>query len=205
MSKKSQIVIDTYNKIANEYNKEYGNDYSDTPYIDMFLNSLNGKDVLDIGSGLGNLTNYIYEKGFNVTAIDLSDEMIKLAKKNYSNIEFIKMDMKNINLNKQFDGISLLYSLFHLTKEEVKEVLPKYHKILKNNGKMLIILQDGQGEQVVNTPLNKELLMFVNYYSLEEITNILNKNNFKIINYQYKIEQEESLSNKKIVILCEKV
>ena len=51
---------------------------------------------------------------------------------------------------------------------------------------MLIILQDVNGEKVVKEPLNKNLLMFVNYYYLEEITKILQKHNLNIIYSAYK-------------------
>lgn len=205
MDDKNKLAIDTYNLIASEYDNEFGTDYSDAPYIDKFLESLNGKEILDIGCGLGNLTNYMNEHGFNVIGIDLSDEMLKIAKSKYKHITFKKMDMREINIDKQFDGISLLYSLFHLTKMEVEIVLPKYYNLLKENGKMLVILQDGDGEKVVKEPLNKNLSMFVNYYNLEEITNILKKHNFNIIYSTYKKGTEGSLSNKKIVILCEKL
>ena len=47
MKDKNMIAVDTYNKIAQEYDKEFGNDYSDTPYVDKFLNYLEGKKVLD--------------------------------------------------------------------------------------------------------------------------------------------------------------
>ena len=205
MDNKNELAVDTYNLIAHEYDNQFGTDYTDALYIDKFLDSLNGKEILDIGCGLGNLTNYMNEHGFNVIGIDLSDEMLKIAKSKYKNITFKKMDMRNITIDKQFDGISLLYSLFHLTKKEVEMVLPKYYNLLKQNGKMLVILQDGNGEKVVKEPLNKSLLMFVNYYNMKEITNILEKYNFNIIYSAYKKGPEGSLSSKKIVILCEKL
>ena len=127
MKNKNNIAIDTYNEIAQEYEKEFGNDYSDTPYIDIFLNYLDGKKVLDIGCGVGNLTKYILDKGFNVDGIDLSEEMLNIAKSKYDDINFLQMNMKDIILDKKYDGIMLAYSLFHLTKQEVLEVLPKYY------------------------------------------------------------------------------
>ena len=36
-------TFNTYNKIAKKYDKEYGSDLSDTPYIDIFLNTTDGK------------------------------------------------------------------------------------------------------------------------------------------------------------------
>lgn len=204
MNERNKIAVDTYNKIAKKYDEEFGNDYSDAPYIDSFLNILSGKEILDIGCGVRSLTNYMCEKDFNVTGIDLFDGMLRIAKEKYKNINFIKMDMKNITLNKKYDGISILYSLFHLTKNEVKEVLSQYYDLLKENGKMLLILQSGNGEKVVEEPLDKNLKMFVNYYSLDEIKEVLENNKFKVLYTTYKKGCEGSLSDIKLVILCEK-
>lgn len=202
---KNKLAVDTYSLLARKYDNDFGSDYSDAPYIDKFLESLNGKDVLDIGCGPGGLTNYMSERGFNVMGIDLSDEMLKIAKAKYKNITFKKMDMREIAIDKKFDGISLLYSLFHLTKKEVEAVLLKYYNLLKPNGKMLITLEYGHGEKVIKEPMDQNLLMFVNYYDLEEITNVLQKHNFGVYYSAYKQVPEGDLSDKEIVILCEKL
>ncbi len=205
MDKNNELVIDTYNQIAKKYDEKYGSDYSDTIFIDKFLDLLNGKNVLDIGCGVGSLTNYIYRKGFNVTGIDLADEMLRIAKQKYKDINFVRMDMKNITLNQKYDGISVLYSLFHLSKNEVINVLPKYHELLNEKGKMLLILQNGSGEKIVEEPLNKNFKMFVNYYSLDEIKEVLENSKFKVLYTAYKKGCEGSLSDTKLVLLCEKV
>ncbi len=205
MKDKNMIIVDTYNKIAQEYDKEIGNDYSDTPYIDKFLNYLDGKKVLDIGCGVGNLTKYIMDKGFNVEGIDLSKEMLNIAKQKYSDIKFYEMNMKEITLRKKYDGIMLAYSLFHLTKKEVIEVLPKYYDLLNSNGKILLILQYGQGERIVNEPLKEGLKIFINYYSQDEIIEILKHNRFKILYTDLKkSESEFELGNDKLVVICQK-
>ena len=205
MKDKNMIAVDTYNKIAQEYDKEFGNDYSDTPYVDKFLNYLEGKKVLDIGCGVGNLTKYIMDKGFNVEGIDLSKEMLNIAKQKYSDIKFYEMNMKEITLRKKYDGIMLDYSLFHLTKKEVIEVLPKYYDLLNSNGKILLILQYGQGERIVNEPLKEGLKIFINYYSQDEIIEILKNNRFKILYTDLKkSESEFELGNDKLVIICQK-
>ena len=205
MKDKNMIAVDTYNKIAQEYDKEFGNDYSDTPYVDKFLNYLEGKKVLDIGCGVGNLTKYIMDKGFNVEGIDLSKEMLNIAKQKYSDIKFYEMNMKEITLRKKYDGIMLAYSLFHLTKKEVIEVLPKYYDLLNSNGKILLILQYGQGERIVNEPLKEGLKIFINYYSQDEIIEILKNNRFKILYTDLKkSESEFELGNDKLVIICQK-
>ena len=146
-------TFDTYNKIAKKYEEEYGNDLSDTPYIDSFLEETDGKKILDIGCGTGTLSEYIANKGFNVDAIDFSEEMLKIARSKIKNVNFIQMDMRNINNDEKYNGIMLAYSLFHISKKEVKEVIPKYYDLLKENGTMLIILQEGEGEKYVDENL----------------------------------------------------
>lgn len=71
---------ETYNKIASNYEKEYGNDLSDAPYIDSFLSQVEGNYILDMGCGPGTLSKYIANKGYNVDAIDYSEEMLKIAR-----------------------------------------------------------------------------------------------------------------------------
>lgn len=198
-------TFNTYNKIAKKYEEEYGKDLSDTPYIDSFLEEINGKKILDIGCGTGTLSEYIANQGFIVDAIDFSEEMLKIARNKIKNVNFIKMDMRNINIDEKYNGIMLAYSLFHISKKEVKEVIPKYYDLLKENGTMLIILQEGEGEKYVDENLEIGLKKFVNYYSFEEIEKILKDNHFAIIRkFRKKPLSEFSLQNDKLVIICKK-
>ena len=178
---RNKLSVDTYNEIAKTYEEKFGEDFTDTIYIDKFLEFLEGKNILDIGCGVGNLTDYIYTKGFLIKGIDLSDEMLKIAKSKYKQIKFYKMDMRSPSFDEKFDGLMLAYSLFHLSKAEVEKVLPKYYNLLNKNGKMLIILQGGNGEKIINEPLNENLKIFFNYYTIDEITKLLKTNNFNII------------------------
>lgn len=199
------LVIDTYNVIAEKYYKEFHQDFSDSKYIDKFLTSLKGNEILDVGCGIGHLTNYMVEKGFCVTGIDLSDEMLKIAKKKYPGISFVKMDMRRVSFHQRYDGISLLYSLIHLTKDEVRCLLREYYDLLKDDGKMLIILQKGKGEEIVVEPLDNTLEMFVNYYSLDEVIELLEDCKFRVIYYDSCESEEGSLSHEKLVFLVEKI
>ena len=169
------LVIDTYNAIAEKYYKEFHHDFSDTKYIDKFLASLKGNKILDVGCGIGHLTNYMSKKDFCVVGIDLSDEMLKIAKRKYPGISFVKMDMRRVSFNQKYDG------------------------------KMLIILQKGKGEEIVVEPLDNTLEMFVNYYGLDEVIELLKDCKFSVIYYDSCESEEGSLSHEKLVFLVEKI
>ncbi len=199
-------TLNTYNKIAKKYDEEYGNDLSDAPYIDLFLSYIKGNKILDIGCGPGTLSKYIADKGYKVDAIDYSEEMIKIAKNKVKNVDFFQMDMRNITIEKKYNGIMLAYSLFHISKQDVRESLLKYHDILEDDGIMLIILQEGIGEEFVKENLNTELKKFINYYSFDEIEQVLNDRNFKVIEKNRKKPiSAMSMQNDKLILICKKI
>jgi cyclopropane fatty-acyl-phospholipid synthase-like methyltransferase len=79
--------------------------------FDMLLSSvdLNGKALLDVGCGTGNLLEYIRSKGIDVnyTGVDILDKMIKKAKKKQLGADFFLVDIfkDNIFKDNSFDAI----------------------------------------------------------------------------------------------------
>ncbi|MFW9897519.1 MAG: class I SAM-dependent methyltransferase [Candidatus Thorarchaeota archaeon] len=83
----------------------------------FFLNNLE-KDakVLDIGCGIGALTNDIAKKAKLVVGIDINAKSIETAKKKFNqpNIEYIVADATNYDFNQKFDYIILSNVLEHI-------------------------------------------------------------------------------------------
>jgi ubiquinone/menaquinone biosynthesis C-methylase UbiE len=68
------------------------------PAMYKLLPNLNGKSVISIGCGSGEDCNYLQMHGAkNVTGIDLSENLIKIASQSYPNCDFIKMDMEHLD------------------------------------------------------------------------------------------------------------
>lgn len=87
-------------------------------YIHTVLGDVRGKKILDIGCGLGEASVYFALKGANVSAMDLSGEMLsvaqKLARKNHVRIKTYQSSIELFRLSKseQFD-IIYVGNLFH--------------------------------------------------------------------------------------------
>lgn len=67
---------------------------------------IRGKSALELGCGTGNMTMRLKEKGMEVTATDISNEMLSLAQekaldKRYK-INFLNQDMADFELNRKF-------------------------------------------------------------------------------------------------------
>lgn len=104
-------------------------------FLDKFLPLKNGsgKKVLEIGCGIGAFAKILDERGFNVTATDISSYIIKKAKKNLPYIDFQILDIEKVAKNRdEFDYIFAFEVLEHLKNPE--QAIDNTYKMLKKGG-----------------------------------------------------------------------
>ncbi len=188
-------TIDTYNKVAEDYksrNEKYDNKNVMKVLLDYFLKQLKkSKKILDIGSGAGFDAKYLYEKGCEVTSIDLSENLLEIAKQIAPNVEFINTDARFMNFNNEcFDGIWASASLLHIPKEEVRKVLTNIFSILKPHGIFFVAIKHGIGERFVVNKGSDNLngaRRFFAFYQKDEFEKLLNNSGFKVVYYEQNI------------------
>lgn len=196
---KSLIAVKTYDKIAQAYTKEFFEDKVDIKYLDKFLSLLPRKaKILDVGCGPGNFTKYFLEKGFSTEGIDLSTEMLKIARKMVPKSTFKVMDMRKLKYpHKSFDGLCIAYSLYHVPSNQTTCVLKEFYRVLKPRGIMILMLQKGKGEGIIPEPFDPKRKMFFKYFQEKEIKNLLKKSGFKIV-YEAKRKPRSGLELKRM-------
>jgi len=93
------------------------------------------RQILEIGCGTGEFSRLLAGRAENVLALDLSPQMIRLAKarsKPYPNIDFIKGDVMTYHLpDDQFDCIATITTIHHLP---IEAILRRIKKALKPGG-----------------------------------------------------------------------
>ena len=105
-------------------------------YHDFFLNNINPSDtVLDVGCGSGSVAYDVAKKAKRVIGIDIDEDKIRDAKKNFllDNIEYVCGDIKNWSFKQKFDVIMLSNVLEHI-EDRIKFL----KKIKRLGGKFLI-------------------------------------------------------------------
>ena len=134
------------------YNKYASNIFEDTVEQDMseimetFLECLEeGDAILDLGCGSGRDTVTFYERGFDVTPLDGSEEMCKLAEI-HTDMEVLHMDFRQMEFDDAFDGIWACASLIHIPKDEIQDVLTRIAEALKKNGVVYMSFHEGEFE-----------------------------------------------------------
>ncbi|KJV43926.1 tellurite resistance protein [Acinetobacter indicus] len=152
-------TIDYYNKHAEEFT-------TSTFEVDMkslyqpFLAELpEGARILDVGCGSGRDTLAFKNKGYQVDAIDYSEELVKKA----SRLTGIPIKLKSfyeVDDYEAYDGIWACASLLHCERNRLKEVIGKLVSALKPNGVLYMSFKYGDSDREKDgrqfTDLNEE-------------------------------------------------
>lgn len=85
-----------YDKIGKTYDKTRKADPEISAKIINYLSPRENGCYLDVGCGSGNYTELIFEKGFNICGVDISEEMLEKARRKNSQIKWILGDAKKL-------------------------------------------------------------------------------------------------------------
>lgn len=167
---------DTYDKIAEDWHEDHLPDdwwYEGTDVFASLLSS--GAHILDVGCGAGHKTKYFTEKGFKVTGVDFSENLLAIAKREAPDAEFILADMKDLSkIEDKFDAVFAQASLLHVPKNEAQAVLSHWTEKVKPGGYLYVAvkgIREGQPEEQVlkEDDYGYEYERFFSYYSLQEL------------------------------------
>ena len=103
--------------------------------FDLFLKFMPKKGkVLDLGCENWKDTIHFQEIGYDVLAVDRTDELVNNAKKNGVKKAIKMSHIEEIKYENEFDGIWAETSLINASANKLNELLKKCSKALKNNG-----------------------------------------------------------------------
>ncbi len=107
-----------------------------------FTNAKKGSKILDVATGTGRQAFAFAKKGYEVTGIDLSEAMLKIANKNnkYRNIKFKAVDATNLPFkNNSFDVSCISFALHDMPLTIGEKVLKEMIRVTKPNGMIVIV------------------------------------------------------------------
>jgi SAM-dependent methyltransferase len=129
-----------------EFVSAYTNEHVVSPHLQdeatEFAQSIPGKRILDLGCGPGQYARLFAEIGYNVTGLDYSEEMIKIAQSfcdQSQNPTFRVGDIRRISeyfAPNSFDGIWACASILHISPKEIDDVLRQLTNITVGGGKI---------------------------------------------------------------------
>lgn len=107
--------------------------------------------ALDVGCGCtGRLIDLLLDQKFSPEGLDISKEMIRLARQRHPEISFYQQDICEWVLPRKYDFISAWDSIWHIPLSQQKNVLTKLISSLNSNG-VLIFSFGGVDEEGFHT------------------------------------------------------
>jgi 2-polyprenyl-3-methyl-5-hydroxy-6-metoxy-1,4-benzoquinol methylase len=137
--------MNSYRKLAHYYDMLGWAVFSNTAYkkLTEFIaaKSRHAGSILDIACGTGTLAYKLAHDGYEVWGIDLSSDMIQVAraKREKAKVTFRRADMRNARLGRRFDLVTCFFdSLNHcMTPEELQSSFETAHRHLNPGGYFL--------------------------------------------------------------------
>lgn len=175
-------LIDYFNKIASERdkwkrrNKYYHRD------IEKLLNFLVPEDssMLEIGCGTGDILNCL--KSEKKIGIDISPQMVAVAKKKYPGLEIEVMDVENLTLERKYDYIVLSGVIGSLL--DIQKAFQELHKVSHQKTRIIITYYNQLWEPILKLAEKLHLKMsqpWQNWVSSADLENFLSLSGFEII------------------------
>lgn len=181
-------TIETYDKTAVKYQDKFMEMdlYNDT--FDRFCDLVGkqGAGILDIATGPGNVVKYLYSKRSDckILGIDLSPNMIELAKKNNPQADFAVMDCRNIDMiDRKFDAVMCAFCLPYLSREESGKLIFDSSTLLNPGGILYISTMEGDYEKsgFETTSFSGSNRVFIYYHQEEYLSDCLTDAGFEIV------------------------
>jgi len=130
---KSQKLFDKYNN--GQHWKDHPTSYSEKFADFLESKKINGK-LIDAGCGNGRDVQVLNSAGFNVIGIDYSKEEIKLAKKNFSGLNFEVQNIEKMKFKSNSISAFFCINVMHYVNQE--KAINEFYRTLKNKGYVFI-------------------------------------------------------------------
>src|SRR4030042_1941738 len=176
-----------------------GKDYSkECDFLEEIFKRFGNKiqTILDLGCGTGLHDLELSKRGYEITGLDLSNEMIEIAREKVPNVRFEVADMSNFNLNEKFDAIICMFSSlgYLIENKQIESFFKSVKNHLKENG--LLIIDCWNGLAVMHElPSSREKSADIEELKIirKSFPNLDPKNHINNVRFNVKIFQNNSL------------
>ncbi|TNC26027.1 class I SAM-dependent DNA methyltransferase [Amycolatopsis alkalitolerans] len=139
-----------YDAVAADYAELLRDALAGSPFDRAMLGAfaeLADGPVADLGCGPGRITAHLASLGTDVFGVDLSPEMIAVARRLHPGLRFEEGSLLGLDLpDAELAGAVAWYSIIHTPPEHLPAVFAEFARVLKPGGHLLLAFQTGEGQ-----------------------------------------------------------
>lgn len=171
----------SYDRVAPKYADTFFEELSRKPFDRVLLDRYAGLvralesgglsgPIWDLGCGPGQVGRYLADRGLDVTGLDLSDEMVAIARRLNPTMRFVQGTMLALPVaDGTLAGIVAFYSIIHLARGEAVRALREFSRALRPGGLLLLAFHGGEGELFAAEMLGEPVAIHATLYGGEEV------------------------------------
>lgn len=143
----TQYEMETWGRCADEYLDTFAGLTSKTiPLLLKSIGDCQGRKILDLGSGPGNVARVFAENGSDVVGVDFCSRMVEVAQEKFPNILFQEANGEDLPFeSNSFDAVVCNYAVHHFAQPDI--VFREISRILKPGGRFVFAVWGAPEEQ----------------------------------------------------------
>jgi ubiquinone/menaquinone biosynthesis C-methylase UbiE len=124
----------------------------------------------------------LHGRGAQACGIDLSAEMVRQARRLNPEIPFQQGDMRALSEveDNTYGGIAAFYSIIHIPRPSVVEVLREMKRVLRSRGALLLTFHIGEKTLHLDEWLGEEVSLDFHFFETEEMKGYLGVAGFEL-------------------------
>ncbi|MDJ1480927.1 class I SAM-dependent methyltransferase [Cytophagaceae bacterium YF14B1] len=181
-------IVDYYDKIATNYAAKTQDEFAPNQFErvlirEFALEVLHRGKVIDVGCGSGQITDFLSKhKITDLVGIDMSSQMIHIAKEQYPLLQFEVADLQQLPYpDHSFGAVLAFYSMIHFDEEQLKIAFQEIKRTLSANGQFLLAFHTGNSIRHLDQYVDHAVSIDFYFYEIGHIMELLMTIGFEII------------------------
>ena len=169
-----QRIQEGYDAIAEAYADHFSDELAHKPFdsmwLDRFATLTAGTRVCDLGCGPGQVAAYLHARGADVLGADLSDGMLRQARRLHPSIAFRREDMLALTFaNDSLGGIAAFYAIVNLNPDQAEAAFRECRRVLAPGGHLLLAFHVGDETVHVDELLGRPTALDFTFFQPDDV------------------------------------
>lgn len=163
-------VAETYSTVIPDTGFEAPLDMAMVDHFIAHLRAAADRTVVDAGCGAGRMTSYLSHAGLNVSGVDLSPEMVRVAQRLHPELLFEVGELTDLPVaDAAADGVLAWYSIIHSPPTALPAIAGEFWRALRPGGSALIAFHAGSGHRTIDRAYGHDVQLRAELHAPDDV------------------------------------